>query len=801
VNDLFSDVRMGFRQLRRAPSVAAAAVLTLALGIGSTTAVFSFVAGVMSVSRPVDDMERRVALWSHNRGESETKRAVSPADFLDWHRRATSVDQIVATRRRFFNLSGSGLPVRVSGSEVSPGYVEFFQIRPAAGRSFNDDDARRGAPRVAIASERFWRTQLASNPNLVGQTIRLDGEPVTVVGVLPPRPDFDGILVPLSLETLATDRADRSLFVWGRLKPGISIGQARGEMEAIGRALETEYPATNRGWTINTQPLRDEFIGPQARLAFGLLLAMAVTVLVIGCFNIANLLLARGVARRGEFAVRKALGAGSWRIARQLLMECGVIVLVGAAASLFVARWVIALFDSNFPLESPWVDGSVLSLRMLGVTAAGALLATVVAGLLPALTSRRINLVEGLHEAGRNVSGGSQRRIARVLVGAQVALAVVLLIVAGLLARTMNALQRLEPGFDVTHLLSARVALPATVSEEAAARWFAEAIERGRAIPGVTGAAGASRLPFAGSRFNPNRSLLIEGRATGLRPDEGAFAIDYVVSPGYFATMKLPLKEGREFSPGDDAGAPFVAVISETLARRYWAGRSPLGVRLRQGDEPQGIWRTVVGVVGDVRNDDADQPPLPYLYLPLAQHPQRAFSIVVRTTGRPEALADTLRRAIAAYDPQQPLFDVQSMEAILDADLRQSVVLIEILNGFAAVALGLAGLGIWGVVSQLVAQRSKEIGVRMALGATAAQVTGLVARVGLLPVAIGLIFGLGAGLVMARLFRSVLFGVTPADPLTLIATCGLMLTIAVCAIASPVRRALRLDPVQVLRSE
>ena len=524
-------------------------------------------------------------------------------------------------------------------------------------------------------------------------------------------------------------------------------------------------------------------------------------VLVIGCVNIANLLLARGVARRGEIAVRMALGAGGWRIARQLLVECAVLVLVGGAASLFVARWVMALFVSNFPLESAWVDGGALSLRTLAVTAAGACAATLLVGLIPALASRRVDLSGGLHAAGRNASDRPQRRTARTLVAAQVTLAVVLLIVAGLLARTVSALQRLDSGFDVSHLLTASIALPATVSEDAAAQWFSGAIERARTIPGVTAVAGASRLPFAGSRFNPNRSLTIEGRATASPREEGAFAIDYVVSPGYFATMKLPLEDGREFATGDDASAPLVAIVSDTLARRYWPGRSPLGGRVRQGDEPPGLWRTVVGVVGDVRNDDADQPPLPYLYLPLAQHPQRAMSIALRTVGEPTALGGTLRKTIATFDPEQPVFDVRSMESILDADLRQSVVLIQILKGFALAALGLAGIGIWGVVSQLVAQRTKEIGVRMALGASATQVATLIARVGLLPVALGLVVGLSAGLVVARLFRSMLFGVTSADPLTLIATCGLIVGVAVCAVVGPLRRALRLDPVQVLRAE
>jgi putative ABC transport system permease protein len=526
---------------------------------------------------------------------------------------------------------------------------------------------------------------------------------------------------------------------------------------------------------------------------------MAFAVLLIGCVNIANLLLARGVARRGEIAVRMALGAGAWRVVRQLLIECAVLAGLGAAASLLVAHWVIALLVGNFPMESPWVDGRALNPRLLAITAAGAVAATLAAGLRPALASRRVGLLPGLQAAGRGGHGGSQR-LTRSLVAAQVTLAVVLLIVAGLLTRSVDALRRLEPGFDVTHLLTARVALPATMSGGSAAGWFAGAIDRAGTIPGVAAAAAASRLPFAGSRFNPNRSLVIEGRVSSL-PDEGTFAIDYVVTPGYFAAMKTPFKEGRDFALSDDAAAPYVAVVSQTLARRYWAGRSPLGARLRQGDEPPGVWRTVVGVVGDIRNDDADQPPLPYLYRPLAQQPQHAMSIVLRTTVEPEALADTLRQTMAAFDPHQPLFEVQSMEAIVDADLRQSVVLVQILNGFAVSALGLAGLGIWGVMSQLLAQRAREIGVRIALGARASHVLVLVARFGLVPVGLGLLLGLAAGLAVARLFRSVLFQVTPGDPLTLLATCGLLALVAAGALVGPVRRALRLDPVQVLRAE
>jgi putative ABC transport system permease protein len=337
------------------------------------------------------------------------------------------------------------------------------------------------------------------------------------------------------------------------------------------------------------------------------------------------------------------------------------------------------------------------------------------------------------------------------------------------------------------------------MASEEAARWFDEALERAAAVPGVTASAAASRLPFAGSRFNPNRGLTIEGQPASA--DQATFAVDYVVTHGYFTALRLPVREGRGFGPGDGAGAPLVAVVSETLAKRYWAGRSPVGARLRQGDEPAGVWRTVIGVVGDVRNDDADQPPLPYLYLPLPQQPSRAMALVVRTAGDPDAAAPSLRQAMAAFDPDQPLYEMRSMQAILDADLRGSVVLVQVLSAFAAVALGLAGIGIWGVVSQLVAQRTREIGVRVALGATTVQVLAMTVRPGLTQVLAGLAAGVAMGLGVARLLRGVLFQVTPGDPLTLALTCGVLLAVALAALAAPARRAAGIDPVVALRNE
>lgn len=799
MDSIWIDIKAGVRQLRRAPLVAVAAIVTLAAGIGATTAVFSFVAAVMESSTPVRDMDRRVGLWSRNLSEAETKRAVAPADFLDWRARATLVDSIVAVRGRAFNLGGLGLPMRVEGSEVSAGYLEFFDNTPAAGRVFTEEDARTGAPAVVILTDRFWRTHMGSRPDLVGATVRLDGEPATIIGILPPDPVDNGIFVPLRLDDVADERAARTLFVWGRLRDGVTLEQARAEFEAIGMALASEHPDTNRGWTINTRPLQEEFVGPQARLVFGLLLAMAIVVLLVGCLNVANLLIARGVARQGEIAIRMAIGADRRRVMRQLLIESAVIAALGAAASVLVARGALGVLVAAFPVESPWVTAVGLNLRLLGVTVATALLATVGAGLLPALAAGRGGLLSDVQMTGRATTGSS-RRLTRVLVGAQVALAVMLVMIAGLFTRTLDALQRLDPGFDVSHLLTARVALPERTSDAAAIAWFSDAVERATRVPGVTAAAAASRVPFAGSRFNPNRGLVIEGQSAGVG-DQAPFAIDYIVTPGYFAALRLPLVDGRDVAPGDGAGAPLVAVVSETLAKRHWPNRSPVGARLRQGDEPRGVWRTVVGVVADVRNDDADQPPLPYLYLPHAQQASRDLSLVVRTSSDPDAMAPALRQAIAEHDADQPLFDMRSMQAILDADMQGSIVLGQILNVFAIAALGLAGLGIWGVAAQLVAQRTREIGLRVALGATTREVLLMTARLSLPQVAIGAAAGLVMGLGLAQLLRSLLFQVSPADPAAIGRAVVALVTVAAVAVAGPARRAARVDPIVALREE
>jgi predicted permease len=396
--------------------------VTLAVGIGASTAVLSFVTAVMSASSPAPDMHRLVALWAHNRTEAETKSLVSPGEFFEWSRRARSFELLAASRRASFNVSGAGTPVRATAQLVTPGYFDVFRWSPAQGRGFTHADSQAGAPRVIVLSHAYWQNRLAGRPDVLGHTLKLDGEPATIIGVLPHLPGEMGLYLPLSLEQQRDDRSTRSLFVFARLTPAATPESARREMEDIGAALAREFPATHRGWTVNTRPLQEEFIGPQARVVFGLLVGIVSAVLVIGCVNIANLLLARSVARRGEMAVRLALGAGGWRVTRQLLVECGLLAAIGAAASLAISRWTLRVLTTLGAVDSPWLAADGLNIRVLLLTGAVAVVATVIAGMAPALNAWRANLVDGLRGSARsNVSSG--QRTTRALVAAQVALA------------------------------------------------------------------------------------------------------------------------------------------------------------------------------------------------------------------------------------------------------------------------------------------------------------------------------------------------------------------------------------------
>lgn len=804
MSTLLQDLRFAVRTLRRSPGFAAISVLTLALGIGATALVFSWVTVVLTMAAPVPDMDRLAAVWSHNRTQGETKNVVSIQDFAEWSRRQQAFELFGAQRDRAVNLSGADQPVRARAGFVTSDVFPLLGRRPALGRAFTSADEQPGAPLVVVLNHRTWQERFARDRGVLGRDIHVDGRPATIVGVFAPNDVVRELTLPLTIDPTRPEYTERALFVMGRMRVGMTLEQARAEMSTIGQQLEHEMPDTHRGWGVNTRPLQEEFIGPQARIVFALLAAAAAAVLLIGCANIANLLLARGISRAREVAVRTALGASRIRLVRQMLVESLVLALAGAAAGLLVAHWGLGALRAAFALDYASMERAVVDGRVLAFAALATVVSTLVFGLLPALQSVRPDVNQTLRDGSRATGGVRTRRLRSLLVTSEVAMAVLFLVVSLLLLRTLAALQRIEPGFDASNILTLRVALPETryATDASVATFYNGVMERLRDARGVTAAGAALRVPAAGGRWNPSRSLVIEGRPVG----EGAtlFAADLTISPGYLETLRIPLRAGRTLAATDTAEAPLAVVLSEMTVRRYWFGdvTRAVGARIRLGDEPSSTaWRTVVGVVGDVRNDDIDAPPLPMVYVPLAQRPSRDMTIVLRTMDDPLSRVADARAAVAAVDPDQPIFEVKTMAQVLEEDLRQSVILIAIFGIFAGVALVLAALGIYGVVAHAVAQRTHEIGVRMALGAAIGNVVNLVVRQGFTPVAIGLAVGLAAGLAVSRLMSTLLYGVTATDPVTYVSVIGILSAVALLACIAPARRAARVDPLLALRAE
>ncbi len=795
MTSLLQDVRYALRALLRAPGFTLVSSVTLALGMGASLTIFSFLAAVLAASAPVRDMDRLAAIWSHDRGQAETKNVVSLADFIEWKRRARSFDRMAATERGAANLADADGPLRVAMLRTTADYFDVLGIRPALGRPLTPADEVPGAPPIIVLPDRLWRDRFRASPAALGRSVRVDGVPATIVGVMPPERISSGVIVPLTIDPAARDAEARRLFVLGRLAPGVTLEHARAEMTAIAAALERERPA-DRGWTVNTRPLAEEFLGSNAKVVFAMLGGAVLALLLIGCANVANLTLVRGAGRARELAVRAALGAHRAQLVRQLLAET---LLVSAAAGVMgvgLGAWGLTALQALLPTRL--TTGAALDRAAIVAAVILSLAVTVIVGLVPALRVTGGGAAALHAGAARRIAGGG--RLRETLVGVEVALAVTLLIVAGLLARTLVALERVEPGFEIDHVLTARLSLPPAAGDDAAAATiFARAVDRIAQVPGVTLAAATSRMPVTGSRYNPNRTVEIDGSAP--RGREAPSAQDLTVTPAYFRAFGIPVKRGREFSAADGAGAPLVTAISDAMARRYWPGRSPLGARIRVGGEAPGEWRTVVAVVGDVRNDDIDAPPVPHVYLPLAQQPRREMSFVIRTSGEPAPLADAVRNAVLELDRHDPLYDVATMRDIVERDLRDSVVLIDTLVLFALVALLLAGIGVYGVVSCAVAQRTQEIGVRMALGASAGHVLKLVVRQGLAPVVAGLAAGVASGVGLSHLMAAVLYKVRPGDPVTVAAVAGLLFAVAVAAAAIPARRATTVDPLVALRAE
>jgi putative ABC transport system permease protein len=802
---LIQDIRYGLRQLRRSPGFVAVAVATLALGIGATTAVFSIVDAVLLHGSPYHNPAQLVEISTKSPQAEEN--SVSAGDFSDWQAQRPAFESLAAYKRWEFRvLTGSGDPDEVWTCPVSNNVFHLLGVNAILGRTFAENETQ-----VVVLSHAYWHSHFAADPKIIGKTVALDAKPHTVIGIAPA--DFEypdantQAWIPLTFSAPeAQDHEHRSLDVIARLKAGVTLQQAQAAMDLAARRLGIEYPKTNAGWSAVVKPFRPREIGSTLRLAILSLLGAVGFVLLIVCANVTSMLLARGAARQGEVAVRAALGAGRLGLIRQLLVEALLLAGAGSAAGLLLAWWGLAAIAKLIPrytLTEPAVHRIAINLPVLAFAAALALLTAIAVSLLPALRVSSPNLNASLQKRGRTSgtsAGGS--RVQRALIASEVALALVLLLGAGLMIRSFMSLEEAPTGFRPDHLLTVRVPLvnykyaPGPQS----AAFYRNLLERIQSIPGVRAAGMANNLPFTG--FHTSVDFPAPPNWSGA-PGQLFYVETRSVSPGYFQAMGIPLKQGRDFSQTDNQkDAPCVRIVNETMARRYWLGENPVGKQVPtacRNNAPA----LIVGLVADSKWDSVDSQVDPEVFVPYAQIPFASFLVTfaIRTASDPTDVAASVRRAIWEVDQDQPVIQIRTMQNVVHESLWRQHLSASVLGIFAAFALLLAAVGIYGVFSYSVAQRTHEIGIRTALGASRGDILRMVVREGLLLTATGVGAGIIAALALTRLLASLLYGVRPRDPLTFVALSLLLTAVAVLASYFPARRATKVDPIEALRYE
>ncbi|HEX5758692.1 MAG TPA: ABC transporter permease [Thermoanaerobaculia bacterium] len=808
MDTLWQDFRIGLRTLFRAPSFLVAAVLVLASGIGATIAVFSCMNAFVLNPLSLPDADRVAQLWEADLEEGG-RSEVAAGNFLDWRRQSESFDGLAAYWPVSLNLTSRGEPERIPGAMVSADFFRVLGVQPAHGRDFLAAEDAPGAPGAAIISHDLWRRRLDAAPGALGRSYIVNGQPYTLVGVLPP--DFHlphlgraDIWVPLVLD--AEDAANRTyhwLYVLGRLKPGVSRDVAQAEIETIAKRLAAQHPRTNARIGARVVPLQQE-VTRYYRPSLLMLMITSACLLLLACANVANLQLARTAARGRDIAIRVTLGVGRLRLFRQLFLESLAVSLLGALLGLAVARWMVDLMMSKLP---PAIRGYVPHYGEVAIDAPVLLFSLAVAvatatifGFAPALRASRPDMHELLKEGGRSSGGVRRRRGRALLVVSEVALALTLLITTALMLRSFSRLQQTDPGFAPEHVLTAQLDLPEAVYAEPAqiAGFYDQVLQRVRAIPGVTEAAVIDHVPMGGS--NVGGTVFIEGAS--YPSGEPPTAMIRAISPEYFRAMGIPLREGRAFSSRDAAAAPPVAIINEATARTFWPSGSALHKRVKRGGlESDTPWLEIVGVVGDVKHWSLDERRQMQLYLPLPQQPQRAMSLVVRTRGKPTSVAGAVRAAVLALDRNQPLGPFRTMEELVSDSLLMQRTSVLLLSFFGAIALLVGGVGIFSIIYYLTMQRTHEFGVRMALGASRGSVLQLVMRQGLRLTAVGLAIGVLLAFGLAQAISGLLYGVTSTDLVTYGAVASLLAAIALVATYLPARRASRVQPVVAIRNE
>jgi predicted permease len=818
IETLIQDLRYGARMLLKNPGFTFVAVLTLALGIGANTAIFSVVNGVLLRALPYYEPERLVMLWA-DRPILQAQIGlpdfpVAVADFVDWRNQNQVFEQMAAMFAPRINLTGGGEPESVFGLRTSASLFPLLGARFTLGRAFLPEEDRAGTDRVVVISHGLWQRRYAADPKLIGQKITLDNEAYTVIGVTAPDFQFPrrgevpanfgaatkaDLYLPIAFTPVnMNDRRNNYLTVIARLKPGVSVGQASAEMNAIARRLTEQYPQTNTDKGVRLAPLQQQAVG-KARTALLVLLGAVGFVLLIACANVANLLLARAATRQKEMAIRAALGASRRRVLRQLLTESLLLAISGGVAGLLLAQWGVKMLLAIAPENLPRTYDIRLDTRVAGFTLLVSLMTGIVFGLIPALQASKINLGETLKEGGRDAAGLLRRRLRGLLIMGEVALAFVLLIGAGLLISSFARLTEVDPGLDPRGVLTMDILLPFAKYRDGQGRiaFFQETLERVRALPGVEAAAAVSPLPLSGG--HASGGFGIEGRLSST--DQTFNAGVCVISPDFFKTFRVPLVNGRLIAESDDAKARSVVVVNESLAGKYFANEDLLEKRIiLSGDD---FARVIVGVVGDVKHSALDEEAKPEIYLPTAQaqFPPTLMSLAVRAGGDPMQMVAAVRGQVWAGDKDLPIFNIETMERLMAKSVAPRRFNLLLLGVFALVGLALAAVGLYGVMSYTVTQRTREIGVRMAMGAQRGDVLRLVIREGMKLAFIGALLGLGGALALTRLLKTLLFEVSATDPLTFIVIAGLLTLVALLACWIPARRAASMDPLVSLRVE
>ena len=797
---LLQDLRYGARLLGRRFGFTALVVVTLALGIGANTAVFSVVDGVLLRPLPFPDAERLLVVWEDDRLNQKPRYPVAPANYLDWLSGSRAFESLSAYVESTMDLTGTGEPARVGTAVVWPTFFDALRVAPLMGRTFAPDDAKGQGSRVVVVSHAMWQTRLSADPSVIGRELMLGGRAFRVVGVMPPGFTFPGRAVdlwrPLVFQAdTATARAVHFLTVIGRLRADASIEQARAELGAIAARAQQLYPKTNDRRGVTVVPLQEEIVGDVRRWLYAVAGGVAI-VLLIGCANVANLLLAAANGRRREIAVRAALGAGRMRLIRQLVVEGLVLAACGGVAGVLLAVWFTRTLAVTGTEWLPRAAEVVVDVRVLAFASAISLFTGVLFALFPAVHASRADLHETLKDGGRGGQPARGRRAGAAIVVAELALAVVLAIGAGLLVRSFWKVQQIAAGFEPRGVLSASIEAPAHRYAEGPAivGFYRTLLDRLETLPGVRAAGAVNALPLGGP--GPTSWLTIEGRPPhqGEPPEVGLRA----AAGRYFQAMRIPLVHGRLPEWTDTFETQPVLVINQALAQRFFPGQDPMGVRIRLGPNPKTPWRTIVGVVGDVRHDGVEKDARPEVYLPLGQIPWTGMTLTLRADD-PAAIIPALRATVQTLDPNLPLSRVSTMDAVLAESLARRRLTMILLGSFAALALLLAIVGVYGVLAYAVGQRRQEIGLRMAVGARASQVVALVVRQGMSLAAAGLAVGLVAAFALNRGLAALLFGIQPTDPATYAGVAAAILIAAAAACYVPARRASRIDPVAALR--